>query len=169
MTLQFNHPEAWALMSYQTPDRRARERLWNSRDGVTPFIVRSKGEALAMEHVAYSCDPAHIPEVGDRIFVDATIEDLVGGIARNLIVVDGDEQSVVAAHWDDGKRESDQRTFRQIVDDIARAELTRNLSPPPHLVVVTFERREALTQTVGERVAEARSKGWAQPIGKRYA
>ncbi len=35
----YQHPEAFCLMWYECEVCRARERIWNSRDGVTPFGV----------------------------------------------------------------------------------------------------------------------------------
>lgn len=35
-----NHAEAFCLMWYQCKDCGAKERIWNSRDGVTPFGMR---------------------------------------------------------------------------------------------------------------------------------
>jgi len=52
------------------------EWIWNSRDGVTPFIVRSR-QGLSSQHVDWKRDrflPYHVPAVGDRIFVTTTPE-----------------------------------------------------------------------------------------------
>lgn len=169
--MNFKHAEAWALMNYRAQDGGDRERIWNSRDGVTFFIVRTRDGMQQLGHVDFHsdiCDPAHVPDVGDLIFVDATIEDFVGGIARNLVAAFASEQGAIDQldpRHDDGTL----MTFRQLVDHEAQTELTRHGEPPPHLVVVTKERREALIESTGERVAEARSKGWPRVRGKRYA
>lgn len=70
-----SHGEAYCLMQYKTDDGEL-EVIWNSRDGVTPFIILSK-DGKEMQHVNWEEDiyaPLHIPKVGDRIFVDATPE-----------------------------------------------------------------------------------------------
>jgi len=68
------YKEAFMLMTYATDDGAERERLWNSRDGITPFCIESRN-GNEMCHVDYAQDryaPNHVPEVGDRIFVDLT-------------------------------------------------------------------------------------------------
>lgn len=78
-----NHPEAFCLMLYASDDRRNIEALWNSRDGVTPFIIGSRlddednqvEERELITHTSWSRDPYapfHVPNVGERIFVDLT-------------------------------------------------------------------------------------------------
>lgn len=72
---EYKHVEAFCLMWYATKDGRERERIWNSRDGVTPFIISSPTTATAMEHTNWRQDVRalnHVPKVGDRIFVDLT-------------------------------------------------------------------------------------------------
>jgi len=73
---KYNHGEAFCLMTYQSRDGSAREVLWNSRDGVTPFIISSR-DGTGMEHIDWHRDkpvPDYKPPVGSRIFVDATEE-----------------------------------------------------------------------------------------------
>lgn len=71
----FNHKEAFCLMKYR--DAHGNEEIiWNSRDGVTPFIVRNK-QGNEAQHVDWNRDvfaPNHTPAIGDRIFVDLTRE-----------------------------------------------------------------------------------------------
>lgn len=53
------------------------EWLWNSRDGVAPFLVTSRSRLTLLAHLDWSADkrrPLHVPAVGDRIFVDLTLE-----------------------------------------------------------------------------------------------
>ena len=52
------------------------EWIWNSRDAVTPFGVRSK-QGLEARHVEWQRDtfsPHHVPKLGDRIFVNLTMD-----------------------------------------------------------------------------------------------
>ena len=67
--------EAFYLMLYRDTDGNE-EWIWNSRDGVTPFIVQSR-QGLEANHVEWQRDrfrPYHVPAVGDRIFVTTTPE-----------------------------------------------------------------------------------------------
>lgn len=69
------HVEAFCLMQYQDRITGEIEIIWNSRDGVTPFIVTSRRGNEAV-HAAWSEDksvPDHRPKPGDRIFVDLTL------------------------------------------------------------------------------------------------
>lgn len=65
--------EAFCLMKYR--DTLGNEEwIWNSRDGITPFCVTSK-LGMPADHVEFSRDrylPNHVPNVGDRIFVNLT-------------------------------------------------------------------------------------------------
>ena len=85
----YRHPEAFCLMTYRCERCRAVEIVWNSRDGVTPFVIscvqghphvpytRCGG---SMQHVDWNldrCVPEHQPQPGDRFFRDATVEDYV--------------------------------------------------------------------------------------------
>lgn len=72
------HVEAFRLMLYVSDDGEIVETVWNSRDGVTPFVIGARGlEGVTMKHDLWSGDPyapEHVPNVGDRIFVDLTAE-----------------------------------------------------------------------------------------------
>jgi hypothetical protein len=75
--MSMEHREAFCLMKYQSDDRSESETLWNSRDGVTPFIISNRDGTKHMRHVEYGkdrCDPNYIPLPGMRIFVSATEE-----------------------------------------------------------------------------------------------
>lgn len=75
---QYQHAEAFCLMKYETKDGRVVEYLWNSRDGVTPFGVSTRDGSDTLYHTEWKRDqrrPNHVPQIGDRIFVDATQED----------------------------------------------------------------------------------------------
>jgi hypothetical protein len=66
--------EAFNLMKYATKDGTEVEWIWNSRDGVTPFVVHSRSGA-EMSHVQWQFDvriPNYQPLPGERIFVDMT-------------------------------------------------------------------------------------------------
>ena len=73
---KYQHREAFCLMQYRSDDGTEAEQLWNSRDGVTPFIITSRS-GKRMTHVDWNsdeCVPDFKPAKGMRIFVDATEE-----------------------------------------------------------------------------------------------
>lgn len=68
------YKEALCLMKYATKDGAEVEWIWNSRDGVTPFGVRSRS-GVEMFHVQWQNDirrPNYEPLPGERLFVDIT-------------------------------------------------------------------------------------------------
>lgn len=69
--------ESFALMWYACPCGH-RERLWNSRDGVTPFALLCPSCGLPrLVHVWWSQDaatPNHVPHHGQRVFLGLTLE-----------------------------------------------------------------------------------------------
>lgn len=74
--MTYRHGEAYCLMKYATKDGSEVEWIWNSRDGVTPFGVRSRSGA-EMLHTEWGLDrrlPDYQPLPGERIFVDLTRE-----------------------------------------------------------------------------------------------
>lgn len=94
------HGEAFMLMQYETAvpgpftaadDARhtapfIREVIWNSRDGVTPYCVIAKDGVTELRHVRWSEDvyaPNHVPALGDRIFVDITVDRARAAATRN--------------------------------------------------------------------------------------
>ncbi len=91
---KYLHGEAFMLMKYQSEDRSTEEMLWNSRDGVTPFILHSV-DGVEMSHVNWQNDyrePGHIPEVGTRMFIDLTKEKMLDY-----------KRTLVERAWDDEK------------------------------------------------------------------
>lgn len=49
MPMKHNHAEAFAVMRYASKDGSVTEKLWNSRDGVTPFTLMSKDDRVEMQ------------------------------------------------------------------------------------------------------------------------
>ena|ERR1041385_231833 len=71
---QYRHREAFCLMQYRDRVTGEIELLWNSRDGVTPFIIDSR-QGNEAEHINWRqdrCVPDFVPKPGMRIFVDAS-------------------------------------------------------------------------------------------------
>ena len=74
---QYKHVEAYCLMWYACERCGRKERLWNSRDGVTPFSIGCPDCGGTMQHVAWDlddCQPEYTPYEGQRIFGDMTEE-----------------------------------------------------------------------------------------------
>lgn len=70
------YQEAFAVMLYRSKESGLEELIWNSRDGVTPFGIRMRDGTEGV-HVEWNQDrfsPNHTPKVGDRIFVNLTLE-----------------------------------------------------------------------------------------------
>lgn len=86
--------DAFMLFLYRSDDGSEEEWVWNSRDGVTPFMIYSRDKQKQMQHVEWHRDrfaPDHMPKLGDRIFVSLT-EERAREIARKR----------VEAWWDAG-------------------------------------------------------------------
>jgi hypothetical protein len=65
-------------MLYQTDDGTEEEWIWNSRDGVTPFVIMNRSGTEEMTHKQWQRDkflPFHVPAIGDRIFIDLIEEE----------------------------------------------------------------------------------------------
>lgn len=91
------HAEAFKRMLYQSDDGTEEEWLWNSRDGVTPFVIASRS-GKPMTHVEWHRDhyvPDYVPPPGSRIFVDLTAEQ-----AREIATTNAE------VYWDDPSSEA---------------------------------------------------------------
>ncbi len=72
----YRHAAAFCLMTYRADDGTEEEQIWNSRDGVTPYVIRLRSGKTAA-HVDWRNDrrmPDYEPPAGSRIFVDLTEE-----------------------------------------------------------------------------------------------
>jgi hypothetical protein len=84
--MTYNHTEAFCLMKYRSDDGTEEEIIWNSRDGVTPFVIILKSGKSA-SHVEWNndrCVPNHVPFPGSRVFVDLTRERALEIAKENL-------------------------------------------------------------------------------------
>lgn len=82
------HKEAFKIMSYRC-ECGSQEKLWNSRDGVTPFTIPCGqcGNGMGMVHVDWDHDvfaPFLNPPAGSRYFADMTIERARQYAVRNV-------------------------------------------------------------------------------------
>lgn len=79
---QYRHQEAFCLMWYACESCGARVRIWNSRDGVTPFAMPcascgADGLRGGMRHVDWHLDeqaPDHQPAIGQLVWEAMSIE-----------------------------------------------------------------------------------------------
>lgn len=82
----YQHAEAFCLMAYRSDDGTETEIIWNSRDGVTPFVITLRSGQQAT-HVAWQGDRRIVdysPPPGSRIFVDLTPERARQAAERNV-------------------------------------------------------------------------------------
>lgn len=137
---KYNHVEAFCLMLYR--DAAGNEEwIWNSRDGVTPYGVASR-QGLEALHVEWSRDrrlPEYVPAIGDRIFVDLTIER-----AREL------RRAYVEQWWTHGKGESKMSSRfaskGDAVEQLALSDLEYGGGGAPDLIEVTAEVLSRITK-----------------------
>ena len=82
----YSHREAFALMWYAC-DCGHRERAWNSRDGVTPFVIGCPSCGGDAKHVDWNrdyCKPDHKPHRGQMVFRDGTPDEAREIMRRRL-------------------------------------------------------------------------------------
>jgi len=98
----YQHKEAFCLMWYGCPCGH-HERMWNSRDGVTPFCMNcpSCGDDT-LHHIEWDqdrCVPDHVPHEGQRIWVPYTLDEArkVAKLRVELgkTMVEGDEEALI--------------------------------------------------------------------------
>jgi len=81
MSVKFNHKEAFCMMTYECEDCERKVNIWNSRDGVTPFMVKCRYcKSGAMKHINWEDDvimPYYHVKLGDFVFVTQTQEEYV--------------------------------------------------------------------------------------------
>lgn len=81
-------PERFALMEYRCQECGAFERIWNSRNAVTPFCVDCgvSGCRGLKQHVNWTHDVRiyHLPWEAERVFISVTRE-LAAEIARKKL------------------------------------------------------------------------------------
>lgn len=132
ITAGYKHAEAFCRMLYRADDGSGEEWIWNSRDGVTPFVIASVS-GKAMTHVEWSRDqfvPNYKPKMGERIFVDLTPERARAIAERNA------EQ-----YWDDPRYPASAQfdSREALVELLAKSYLEQ--AGEPDLIAVTRQRR----------------------------
>jgi hypothetical protein len=108
----YAHVEAFCLMWYAC-ECGHRERIWNSRDGVTPFGLSCPScNQPKLSHVDWrldKCVPDHVPAAGQRVWISMTRERALE-IARRTVarvtagasITDADLQRVADSIFNDG-------------------------------------------------------------------
>ena len=74
--LLYKHKEAFALMWYGCRNCGHLERIWNSRDGVTPFGMACTSCSGTLQHIRWDqdeCVPEYAPNPGQRFWRDGTL------------------------------------------------------------------------------------------------
>ena len=70
------HAEAYMMMTYAARDGSGdSELIWNSRDGVTPFVTHLRDGRPATHRAAPATDcydPGYVPHPGERVWADMT-------------------------------------------------------------------------------------------------
>jgi hypothetical protein len=85
VTANYQHAEAFRLMTYVSDDGTETEQIWNSRDGVTPFVISLRsGKAATHTGRRDIYAPEYVPVPGERMFVDLTPERALDAARRNL-------------------------------------------------------------------------------------
>lgn len=149
-----DHGEGYNLMLYASDDRRITKRVWNARNGVTPFVIGWEGVELA--HIDWHRDekrPHHVPEIGDLVFVNLTIER-----AREF------RRSYVEKFWDGPYAMSERwETKEEAVEELAQADMKRGQDPlaegpsdpcrPPDMVQVDEELQRKIVARLQRRTA----------------
>jgi hypothetical protein len=78
---KYNHTEAFCHMTYNgvRGQNAITLRIWNSRDGVTPFMTHCSEYDIELSHVMWQMDqrdPNYRPKKGDLIWRDITKEEV---------------------------------------------------------------------------------------------
>ncbi len=97
--MSYNHGEAFNLMQYVCEKCHKVETLWNSRDGVTPFVIDCLACHSAAQHTNWQNDIrepgfGHLIEKWHptmRVFVDMTKERATEFATRRLISFEGSD------------------------------------------------------------------------------
>lgn len=127
MKPRHTYGEAFKLMTYATSDRTERETIWNSRDGITPFSLRSRS-GKEMTHIEWDKDvyaPNHKPKAGDRIFVKLSPE-RAKEIAISRVNLYSWEEFPVKGH-----------TKESYIEELTKQLLNDWQGNPPDIIVVT--------------------------------
>lgn len=150
---EHRHAEAFALMRYAAPGKSVM--AWNSRDGVTPFIINHHGTELT--HVDWDSDrydPGYVPPLGDVVFIDLTYR-LAQKLADDFMDANWETMRQQPEYADLGRNEVRQRMAGRYVREASNG--------APYHLEVTREFQHALVHLTGDtlRNSEGDAK-WGQ-------
>jgi hypothetical protein len=94
--------EAYMIMTYECKECKIKERIWNSRDGVTPFLVGCKVCDGIMKHIDWDkdgFDPDYQPKDDDRVFVDLTMQRALEKASRQVEKMWNDPVHPMSKRW----------------------------------------------------------------------
>lgn len=133
------HAEAFALMRYAGGG--TSRTVWNSRDGVTPYVIFHDDAEMA--HVDFKVDqyaPQHIPYPGDLVFIDLTF-----GLAQKLA------DDFMAANWESMRQQPEYADIgrKEMRDRTARRYIRDAMSGAPYYLEATRELRHAVSNLQG--------------------
>lgn len=138
-----NHGEAFNIMIYECDTCGGKEKIWNSRDGVTPFATSCPVDGCegTAQHKDWNADehaPDYNPPIGSRIWIDMTPEKAleyatkqVEGSAENRDITfeEGEKgeliESLAKSYIEEGRR-----------DLLGDGELIEGAGFPPDIAVV---------------------------------
>lgn len=172
--MSWNHKEAFCLMQYRDDVTGEVEIIWNSRDGVTAFGCTSR-LGNPMTHINWGrdiCQPDFIPNIGDRIWVDLTLE-----AAREI------KTKLVEQLWEEPFRDEqgnvvcqamkeNYETKEEAIEELAKHAMDYGGGGAPMLVEVTEEMQKDLRSQREDRRALCAALGHSQfrpPNGGRFA
>lgn len=122
--------EGFKIMTYRCKQGGHSESIWNSRNGVTPFMVGCRQCPGIMEHVEWHNDiyaPDFKPPAGMRIFVILTIERALEKRRR-----------YVERHWDHPEYPMSERwkTKEAAIEELAKGDIESFAPCTPDVVEV---------------------------------
>lgn len=147
----YNHNEAFRHMRYrgQKKNNVIDLTIWNSRDGVTPFITYSKEYGIQLEHIDWRNDKLELnykPKAGDLIWMshnEETARKSAEEVFQNLtdvlatICTMTDEAVLAKFHYDaKAMFEEKLSNKEQFITEHLEHLLTEHGEPQPHLHLV---------------------------------
>lgn len=114
------HREAFCLMQYEADDGSECVTIWNSRDGVTPFVTTLPSGKEA-RHVRWGEDiyaPDHQPTPGDLVWAD-----MFHGLDRWQAIFRGRVERYAADHPDSDVAPPEGPERDELIDHLARTQM----------------------------------------------
>lgn len=145
-TKKYSHGEAFRLMRYHGKKGLNEITLviWNSRDGVTPFITFSKEYGIQLQHINWQNDlymPDYKPKKGDLIWVSHTKETATASAEESYqmhlkMLEKFHNQNVDREKYSVSTLEQMVSDKQQYIDSAVHEMLYAHGEPGPHLLLV---------------------------------